>query len=369
MRFNSLCRRIKIICLFASLICSILLAFHKIEAQSQASSDAVQKRLPRVIITSDLNTNSGDPDDKQSMAHLFMHADEVEIVSIIPDRWEAHGIEATMICIDAYEKDFHHPNYNYQVFNYPTPDYLRSIVQQSPEDAVNSIISEARKDDSRPLHVLVWGNMKTIRDALFKAPDIVSNIRVYTIGTHLMAENPDAAANSQSDIAYGKRINWNGPGRNDIFNDPRFDQLWWLENDWAYNGMFEGEEPGELLDEIKEYGVLGHYIWECVQAWEWAHYFRAGDTPSLLYLLEPGVDIDDPRQSSWAGKFTHPFPEKRPNYWIDDAGNEGWNYKDPSQSWQLATSVYEHRVRTFVEARTEMYEAYRNKMKTLYNKD
>lgn len=323
---------------------------------------------PRVIITSDLNTDSGDPDDKKSMAHLFMYADEVEIVSIIPDRWEVHGIEATLTCIDAYDKDYHNTNYNYQKFNYPTPDYLRSIVQKSSKEAVNSIITEARNDDPRPLHILVWGNMKTIRDALFTAPDIASKIRIYTIGTNIMAENLDAAIHSKSDIEYGKRPNWNGKGRNDIFNDPRFNQLWWLENDWGYNGMFEGEAPRSFLMEIKEYGTLGHYIWACVQPWEWAHYFRAGDTPTLLYLLEPGINIDDPSQSSWAGKFTQPFPMDRPHYWIDEAGNSAWNYKDPSTSWELWEAVYQHRVHNLEVKREEMYDSYRSKMKKLYNK-
>ncbi len=340
-----------------------ILIFHTIIFEAPAQI------RPRVMITSDLNTDSGDPDDKQSMAHLFMYADEVEIVSIIPDRWDVHGIEATMICIDAYEKDFNNPDYNYQNFEYPTPEYLRSMVQRSPEEAVHSIISQAKKDDPRPLHVLVWGNMKTIKDALFKAPEIVDKVRVYTIATNLMAENPDAATHSRSAVEYGKRINWNGHGRNEIFNDPRFDQLWWLENDWAYNGMFEGEAPGKFLQEIKQYGVLGYYIWECVQPWDWAHYFRAGDTPTLLYLLEPNVDINDPSQSTWAGRFIKPFPEERPNYWIDDAGNEAWNYKDPSQTWEMAPSVYEHRVRKLMDKRDEMYAAYREKMKILYHKN
>ena len=326
------------------------------------------KPKPRVIVTSDLNTNSGDPDDKQSMAHLFMYADQVELLSIIPDRWNAHGVEATMNCIDAYEKDYLNLEFSYQKMNYPTPDYLRGIVQKSREDAVASIIREARKDDDRPLHILIWGNMKTFKEALFQAPDIVSKVRIYTIGTNLMAENPDAATNSKSDVPYGKRINWNGPGRNDIFSDPRFTDLWWVENDWSYNGMFEGEEPGHLLEEVKNFGALGHYIWECVQAWKWAHYFRAGDTPSLLYLLEPDADLDDPSQSSWAGRFVQPFPKERPNYWIDDAGTEDWNYEDPSQTWDIIQDVYAHRVNTFVSTRKEVYDDFRKKLQVLYNK-
>ena len=342
------------------------------QIDDKPAEDSVQTSIsqrPRVIITSDLNTNQGDPDDKQSMSHLFMYADEVEIVSIIPDRWEVHGIEATMTCIDAYEKDYNNPSYQFQNFDYPSPAYLRSIVQKSAEAAVNSIISEAKKEDERPLHILVWGNMRTIRDALFKAPEIVNKIRVYTIATNVMAENPDAATNSKSEVAYGKRINWNGAGRNDIFNDPRFNELWWIENDWAYNGMFEGKEPGEFLLEIKEFGALGFYIWDCVQNWKWAHYFRAGDTPTLLYLLEPNIDIDDPSSSSWAGKFIQPFPDERPNYWIDDAGNDAWNYRDPSDSWDIIQEVYQYRVQSLVASRSKMYDAYRKKMQKLYYKN
>ena len=349
---------------FIGIVCIMVTT---LAGQGQAKIDS--PLLPRVIITSDLNTDSGDPDDKQSMGHLFMYADEVEIVSIIPDRWEVHGVEATMTCIDAYEKDFNNLEYNYQKFDYPTPDHLRSIVQKSPEQAVNSIILEAKKEDPRPLHILVWGNMKTVRDALFKAPEIASKLRIYTIATNLMAENVDASIHSKSKVEYGKRINWNGQGRNDIFNDNRFDQLWWLENDWAYNGMFEGEAPRRFLKEIKQFGELGYYIWACVQDWDWAHYFRAGDTPTLLYLLEPEIDINDPSQSSWAGKFIQPFPKARPNYWIDDAGNADWDYKDPRNSWNLFKSVYEYRLNTLVDKREGMYESYREKMEKLYNKE
>jgi len=154
----------------------------------------------------------------------------------------------------------------------------------------------------------------------------------------------------------------------EIYDDPRFDKLWWLENDWAYNGMFEGEEPGELLEELKDYGALGHYIWNVVQAHEWAHYFRAGDTPTLLYLLEPGVHIDDPATSSWAGRFTRPCPESRPNYWIDDAGIEDWDYAHPENSWENAKEVYDYRVNGLLESRDEMYGAFRQKLQELYNR-
>ena len=40
---------------------------------------------PRVIITTDINNAGGDPDDKQSLVHVLWYADELDIVSIIPD--------------------------------------------------------------------------------------------------------------------------------------------------------------------------------------------------------------------------------------------------------------------------------------------
>ena len=326
-----------------------------------------EKVIPRVIVCTDINIDRGDPDDRQSMAHLLMYANEVEILSIIPERWNAGGYEATMQAVDAYKSDFENPDFNFKKLNYPDPESIRALVQKDRESAIDNFIVLAR-ETTEPIHVLIWGNMVLFRDVLKKAPDLVDKIRIYTIGTHRMFQNPDAEENSKDTTRFGIRINWNGPGRNDVYNDERFNNLWWLENDWGYNGMFGGSEPKEFLLEIKNFGALGHHIWEVVQSHNWAHYFRAGDTPSLLYLLEPGVDLDNPETSKWAGKFINPYRESRPNYWIDDAGNPEWNYAEPENTWNIAKEVYDFRVNNLRKKRSEMYASYREKMKKLYNK-
>lgn len=326
-----------------------------------------EKIKPRVIVLSDINNIGGDPDDKQSMGHLLMYANEVDIVGIIPDLWEGNGVEACMQCIDAYEKDFNNPDYKFKTLNYPAPDHLRGLISRNKDEAIAAIISEARKGNT-PVHVLVWGNMNTLKDALFQAPEMAQNLRIYTIATHRMAENEDALLNSRDTTQFGLRRNWNHPGRDEIYNDERFADLWWLENDWSYNGMFEGQAPRDFLGEVKEYGALGYYIWDVVQAFDWAHYFRAGDTPTLLYLLEPGIDIDNPATGSWAGKFVRPYPQSHPNYWIDDAGTADWNYAQPEETWSQATEVYQNRVNNLLQSRDAMYDAYRQKMKELYNR-
>ncbi|MDC0584182.1 DUF1593 domain-containing protein [Bacteroidales bacterium] len=327
---------------------------------------AFTSSLPRVIITTDINNVGGDPDDKQSLAHLFVYANEVDIKAIIPDYWKGKGFEATLQTIDVYEKDYRNNSYRFKNGNYPHPDSIRNLVANNNDDAINRIILEALKNDERPLYVLVWGSMSVVKQALFKAPEICDNVRVLTIGTHVMAENPHRPNDDANDPTC-KKSNWNGRGRNEIFNDSRFNNLWWIENDWAYNGMFEGQQPRDLLQEIKTFGNLGYYIWEVVQTHSWAHYFRAGDTPSLLYLLE-AIDHNQPSQSTWGGKFIRPFPNEKPNYWTDDAGTDDWDYANPCSSWNIANTVFNNRINTLLDNREEMYDAFRKKLKALYNK-
>jgi hypothetical protein len=347
-------------------ILPILLLLSGILYHACQLQDKSGNQLPRIIVLTDINNVGGDPDDKQSMAHLFMYANEVDIKAIVPDYWNGKGYEATMQAVDAYEQDFLDPEYAFHELGYPHPDSLKKLIARNDSDAISRIIKEAKRMDARPLYILVWGGMGTIQRALFEAPEITGKIRVLTIATNLMADNPDSRKNARVD-QYCKTANWNGRQRDDIFYDQRFDSLWWIENDWAYNGMFEGESPGKFLLEIKTYGQLGYYMWDVVQSKSWAHYFRAGDTPTLLYLLED-INHDDPAQFTWGGRFIRPFPESRPHYWIDDAGIEEWNYEDPCETWELAQKVYQNRIQGLMDSRESMYNAYREKMVRLYRK-
>jgi len=51
---------------------------------------------------------------------------------------------------------------------------------------------------------------------------------------------------------------------------------------------------------------MGQHIKDATKGHEWAGYFRVDDTPSVLYLIDPTHDINDPTTSSWAGKFKKP---------------------------------------------------------------
>ena len=98
-----------------------------------------------------------------------------------------------------------------------------------------------------------------------------------------------------------------------------FKNLWFLESDWTYNGIFRpwGNTAGvQYKDDLKSYGGnLGKVITDAIAKVTWANGFRAGDTPTVLYLMDPNNDFNNPGKGSWAGRFHRPFPGSRPNFW------------------------------------------------------
>ena len=341
------------------------------------SSCTKKPTKPRIIITTDIQACCGDPDDIQSLCHLLWYADELDIKAIIPEKFgrgeEPGGITAAERVLENYRLDYNDTSNTFQKLAFPEPDYLlKQVLQTDPDSSVNKIIAEALANDKRPLYILVWGNMNIIKDALLKAPEIRENIRILTIGTNLRAP---------ADGGDGAIPNWNGPGRNRIFGDPAFDELWWIENDWGYNSMFmgltypenddrpTGGRPYEIMNELaKNAGQLGKHLKEVVspEMVRWAYYFRAGDTPSVLYLIDPENDPDNPAKGSWAGIFQRPFPEQRPNYWTNVTGESGFDYTDPPNTWKNAEKAIEASYAYALDKREEMYSELLKKVKKLY---
>ncbi len=313
---------------------------------------------PRVFVFTDINIDKGDPDDRQSLVHLLWYANELDIGGIVTDRWNAQGLEAANMAIDAYAEDY--SKYDFQKQGYPQPENIRNLLAENDEDAILRLKNEAL-NAPEPLYVLVWGNMKNFGKAISKYPEITDHIRLITIGTGLKYGPEDEVAGENC-----KEPNWNGPGRNEIYNDPRLNNMWWLEINWTYNGMFSGNGPKEMFNKLSEFGAMGNHLKEVTKNQEWAQYFRVGDTPSVLYVIDPTHNPDDPAKSSWAGKFKKPFPEKRPNYYTDDNGPVEWNYSDPCKTWNNLKEMYAYNKSTLEKERPEMYEALLKKLEKVY---
>ncbi len=314
---------------------------------------------PRVLIISDIKAGSGDPDDRQSLAHLVMYANEVDICGIWPDDMNS-GVIASQIVLDRYNDDYNNSAYKFKVLDYPTPAYLRTKLFTSHNQAISTIQSEARRNDPRPIYVLVWGGTHRVPQFLAQLTAAERRkIRLISIGTYLL---DNALANGD-----GRRYNWNawGEARMNIWQ--RFPDVWWLEMDWTWMGMAFNEdfrranEPVVLNDQLAQYaGRLGAHIKEV-----FPRYFRALDTNSLLYLLDPANNLDDPTKGSWAGKYHRPFAN-RPNYYIGIDGGHTWNYANPASTWNNATKVFIARIRTSISQRNAWHRAFTQKFMQLY---
>ena len=322
---------------------------------------------PRVFVFTDINIDKGDPDDRQSLVHLFWYADELEIEGIVPDRWNAQGLEACYMVLEAYEKDFN--SYQFKCKGFPSPKQLEKNIATDQPHAKRLFVDAASKSKS-PLYVLIWGNMLNFGDVLKKHPELSNNIRVITIGTHLMIEEnrKHLPASWEKTEKPCEQYNWNGFGRNELFDDPRFKDMWWLEINWTYEGMFTGEKPKEMFEKLSGYGALGQHMIDVTKNHPWARYFRVGDTPTVLYVIDPENDLDDPTKGSWAGKFVNPFPEKRPNYYTDKNGPVEWDYENPCNTWENHREMRDYAKSTLEQERPEMYRALIEKLNETYKK-
>ncbi len=176
----------------------LLLPWQAIGAAETAAGD-VQERC-RVVVSTDIGGT--DPDDFQSLVHLLVYADALDLEGLISSPYGPGRIQHILQVIDCYEQDY--PNLRTYSPCYPTPDRLRSITKQGeterapwegirqPTEGSQWLIDCARRDDPRPLHVLVWGGIEDLAQGLHDAPDILPKLRVYWIGGPNKKWSPDA---------------------------------------------------------------------------------------------------------------------------------------------------------------------------------
>jgi len=253
-----------------------------------ADSGALAGDRYRVLVSTDIGGT--DPDDFQSMVHLLVYADCFDIEGLVSSPYGPGRKEDITRVIACYEKDY--ANLKTYTDRYPTPDALRAIAKQGeterapyvgvrrPTEGSQWIVDCARRDDPRPLHVLVWGGIEDLAQALHDAPDILPKLRVYWIG--------------------GPNKKW-GP---DVFHYlvTHHPDLWIVESNATYRGWFTGgNQSGQWGNEafvsrhIAGKGALGDFFVSKKAD------IKMGDTPSVGWLLKGTPD--DPSQPGWGGQF------------------------------------------------------------------
>ncbi|MCA9127241.1 MAG: DUF1593 domain-containing protein [Planctomycetales bacterium] len=253
----------------------------------------------RVIVSTDIGGT--DPDDFQSMVHLLVYADCFDIEGLISSPFGPGRKQHILEVINCYEKDYE--NLRTYSDNYPTPDALRAITKQGETETApyagfrgstegsQWIVDCARFDDPRPLHVLVWGGIEDLAQALHDAPDILPKLRVYYIG--------------------GPNKKW-GPDAYQYIVD-HHPELWMNEANSTYRGWFTGgNQSGQwgnkefVSQHLAGRGALGDFFNSKMNT------IKMGDTPSVGWRLKGTPE--DPTAPGWGGQFVRAWQRPYSRY-------------------------------------------------------
>ena len=269
---------------------------------------------PRVFVTTD--AGGSDKDDMQSLIHLLLYADDLNIVSLgsAAARLGFGRISAIHSVITAYEKDY--STLLTHSASYPSPAYLRSIVRaghpapqpeagvSKPTNSSRAIIAAARAaSPTRPLWVLTWGSHGDLAQAVHDEPGIVPNIRLISSGRD--GQDPNAHR-------YLLTM-WKG-------------RLWWINGAGSGRGIYAPPSGHNNPDRAwprpnaRGHGALGRLfmanstdLYGAFDGWRRTNGLKMGDTFSVLYLIDPGRNFDDPTARGWGGSYV----ADGPLYWID----------------------------------------------------
>ncbi len=262
--------------------------FALVALTGQADDGALSGVRHRVLVSTDIGGT--DPDDVQSMVHLLVYADSFDLEGLISSPFGPGRMQHILEVVDAYEHDF--ARLKTHSGGYPSPEVLRSICKQGAVDSADDsgvgnstegsqwIIKCASRKDPRPLHVLIWGGIEDLAQALHDAPDILPKLRVHFIG--------------------GPNKKWSVNAYNYI--EQNHPSLWMIEANATYRGWFVGgNQKGEwsnkefVTSHIAGHGELGRVFVNAKAD------IKMGDTPTVARLLR-GVS-DDPTKSSWGGSY------------------------------------------------------------------
>ncbi|MFO0912071.1 MAG: DUF1593 domain-containing protein [Pirellulales bacterium] len=320
----------RVVCVVGVMTCGVILAA---EEPAELGTKPADKRL-RVVVTTDFPpigvVKSGDvpadrksdPDDMQSIVRFLLYANEfdLEAIMVTAGTFANRANKQNMIdVIDRYELVY--DNLKRHDAQYPTPDYLRSIVWQGRDgtwgkqgtenigadknsEASDRLIEIVDRPDPRPVYVSVWGDCSVVAQAVWKVQQtrapaevdaFIDKLRIHQIATQ------------------DGTIGW---------LRENFPQLFIIHSEKTYQGMFGGSDPLSDLAWINQHIRSGHgplcdiYPQEgigCTGVCE-------GDSPAFLWLVSANRglnDPDDPTQESWGGAFRK-VPDRK--HFIDGPG-------------------------------------------------
>ncbi len=258
---------------------------------------------PRVIVSTD--AGGTDYDDLQSLVHLLLYADAIDLEGLVSSPYGPGRMKHILDVVDVYARDV--PALRRHSADYPDAESLRRMTVQgatdpsgpagygTTTDGSDWIVTCARRDDPRPLWVLVWGGIEDVAQALHDDPSIESKLRVYFIG--------------------GPNKKWS-PACYD-FLAREHPGLWIIEANSTYRGWFVGgDQSGAwgndsfVASRVAGRGALGDYFAHGITfGGESRSRLKMGDSPSLAYVLHGRPEA--PAHGSWGGAFVRAWDRER----------------------------------------------------------
>ncbi|MBB3188497.1 DUF1593 domain-containing protein [Microbacter margulisiae] len=303
-------------------------------------------RQNRVIILSDIGA---DPDDSESMVHLLLYSNEIEIDGLIATTscWQKTVTHPEYIrsIVQAYGKV--QPNLNQNESGFPSAESLLKEVTHGiaaygmqgvgkGKDSPGSklIIKVLEEKDDRPLWICVWGGVNTLAQALYdisktksekEVNQLIAKLRVYTISDqddsgiwlrkkfpnlfYIVSPGDDYGSATWSAInSYIKGIN------NEV-----------ISNTWLAKNVQQG------------HGALG-------AAYPDVSWGMEGDTPSWLNLIPNGLNYPEhPDWGGWGGR----YELYKPKFDSLKRGSSGVpNEPEPREIWTNAVDKYTPYIRS-----------------------
>ncbi len=256
---------------------------------------------PRVIVSGPIG--GADAGDYQSLVHLLLYSDALDIEGIISSPPGAGRAQHIRQVIDLYEKDY--ANLRSHSADYPAPARLRALVKQgatadpgptgvaAPTEGSDWIIRCASRPDGRPLFLLVWGGLEDVAQALHDAPEILPRLRVHFIG--------------------GANKMWSVNAYN--YLEQLHPDLWMIESNSTHTGWFTGGEQMEPWDNssfvstyVANRGALGTFF-----AAQLHGSLKMGASASVGALLF--TDPENPERPGWGGRFVQVWDNRKTRFY------------------------------------------------------
>ena len=153
---------------------------------------------------------------------------------------------------------------------------------ESVSEAADFIISEAMKDDPKPLYILCQGAITNLAAALHRKPAIKDRIRVIWIGTHGISDKPAPFRefNAGNDVTAANYVLESGA------------DVWLVPSD-VYTTITVG--LAELKLKVLPCGRIGKHLYENMidynlsprAGWTQGESWSLGDSPAIAIALNP----------------------------------------------------------------------------------